>query len=333
MRKAFSQYFTIENLETSLITESKIPALKITSAFALLGDLSKFPLYGTLGQAYVPFGQYTSYYSVSSALTKILFRTLAPEAALGFYYKGILTSLFAYKGASHADHHKNINNYGFNFGFEFDYKILEGKLAVSMQRNVADSLGMQVAFGDIRSSEKLAHVVPGFDVNAFFTIAKSYNIIVEYIRSLKAFDPFDMAFSSNGTFFEGAQPSALNVEGAYSFDIYKHPSKLAVGYTSSWQALGFNVPKYRVNAVFGTYIFPQTLLSLEYTFDKLYSASNRAGGKFIRDASGNPAYFVNPVNLGSQQHTFSIDFIYVFLSFSINFLLRSFTLKHTLVAV
>lgn len=312
--KAFFSIFydrALNNISNNRVRNTR---LKITSAFGLLGDLNKFPLYVTLGQAFVPFGQYTSFYSVSSALTKILFRTLAPELALGCYYKGIIASAFAYKGSAYTDsNNKNVNNYGFNLGFEFDYKLLDGKLAVSMQRNVADSIGMQVAFGDknCNTSEKLAHVVPGIDFNAFFTIAESYNIIIEYIRTLRAFAPSDMAFSSDGTSFKGAQPSALNIEGAYTFEIAKHPAKFALGYTSSWEALGFNVPKYRINTVFGAYIFPQTLLSFEYTFSQLYSASNRAGGKYIRDCNGNPGYFINPNNLGSQQHTFSID-LYIY---------------------
>lgn len=298
----------LKNISNNRVKDSR---LQIASAFALIGNFNQNPLYGTFGQAYIPFGQYTTYYSVSDPLTKTLFRTLAPEITLGYYHKGLITSLFAYKGSSYTGSGKNINNYGFNFGCEFEYKKLTGKLAVSMQRNVADSLGMQEAFGSSKSSEKLYHVVPGFDINAFFTFAESFNVIFEYVRSLTAFNPYDMAFSDNGTYFKGAQPSALNIEGAYIFSLGKRPSKFAIGYSSNREALGFNVPKWRFNTVFGLYIFSQTLLSLEYTYDKLYDASNRAGGKYVKDSNGNPAYFLNPANLGHQQHSFTVD-LYVY---------------------
>lgn len=296
------------NISSNRVRNSR---LKVTSAFGLIGDLRKFPIYGTFGQTYVPFGQYTSYYSVSSALTKLLFRTLAPEAALGFYYKGLIGSVFAYKGSTYTGSDNNINNYGFNFGCELKYNSIDAKLAVSMQKNVADSLGMQVAFGQSTADEKLRNTVPGFDINAFINFGKSFHFIAEYTRSLKAFSPFDMAYSSDGSFFQGAQPSALNVEGAYTFSVSNFPSKLALGYTSSWEALGFNVPRHRINAVFGVYIFPETLLSLEYTHDRLYAQNNRAAGKIVRNTNGSPAYFVNPINLGSSQNTVSLD-LYIY---------------------
>ena len=281
--------------------------MKGDSIFITFGDLSWSPCYATIGQTYLPFGQYSTYDAIHDPLTKLLFRTIGRDVALGFFNNFLQASFFVLKGSSHTDSGNNVNNYGLNLGFHFNIKDLDGKVGGGLIRNIADSRGMQCVFGDPSNTEKLHHVVPGVNANCNLTW-KRWNLIGEYNQALRPFDLRDAAFSSNGTTFKGARPIALDIELAYSFNTLKRPSSIGFSYSRSWDSLGFNMPKERMTLIGSCYIFRGNLLSLEFNSDKLYSKQNRAAGNI---ATGNP-YYINPKNLGHRDYSFGIDYLFYF---------------------
>ncbi|MCP5506518.1 MAG: LbtU family siderophore porin [Chlamydiales bacterium] len=297
-------YSVDPTLSRSRVANSRI---KGESMFVTFGDLSYTPWYLTIGQTYLPFGQYTTYNAIQDPLTKILFRTFARDVTVGFYNDFMQVAVFALKGDSHSDSGHNVNNYGMNLGFHFHPSDFDGKIGVGFIRNMADSLGMQVAFGDPSNTEQLHKVVPAIDANFNFTW-KCWNLIGEYNQALRPFDERDASFSSNGTTFKGARPRAFDVELAYSFAIGKRDSSLAFSYSRSWNSLGFNVPKERMSLTWAYHLFRGNLLSIELTSDKLYAKNNRAGGNI---ATGTP-YYLDPSHLGHRDYTFGIDYLIYF---------------------
>lgn len=291
-------------LGSSRIANSRFHA---ESLFITFGDFSKESWYGTIGQTYIPYGQYTTYAAVHNPLTRILFRTIARDVALGFFNERIQFSAFVFKGASHAGSGKNINNYGVNLGFHFNIQKLDCKLAVGAVRNIADSTGMQRAFGNPSNTEKLHHVVPGLNANGNFSIG-DWTLLLEYNQALRPFNSTDAAFSTNGISFKGARPVAFDTELAYAFKIVAVPSSVALGYSKSYEALGFNVPKKRITLTWATHIFRGNLLSIELNSDKLYDKNNYATGNIV---TGLP-YFINPKNLGHRDYSLSIDYLLYF---------------------
>ncbi|WP_316357994.1 LbtU family siderophore porin [Candidatus Neptunichlamydia sp. REUL1] len=298
-----------DNSVDSALSSSRIASSRFhaDSLFITFGDFSKESWYGTLGQTYVPYGQYTTYAAVHNPLTRVLFRTLARDITLGFFNDTVQFAAFVFKGDSHADSGNNINNYGVNLGFHFNVKKLDCKLAVGAVRNIADSTGMQEAFGDPSNTEKLRHIVPGLNANGNFSIG-DWTLLCEYNQTLRPFNPNDAAFSTNGTSFKGAKPIAFDTELAYAFKIAAMPSSLALGYSRSYEALAFNVPKERITLTWATYVFRGNLLSVELNSDKLYDKKNRAAGNVV---TGLP-YFINPRNLGHRDYTLSIDYLLYF---------------------
>ncbi len=301
--------FEYDNSVDPSLSSSRIQNSRINgdSIFITFGDLANLPWYVTIGQTYVPFGQYTTYNAVHNPLTRDLFRTIARDVALGFFNNTFQIALYAFKGDSYADSGNNVNNYGGNFGYHFTIKEFDGKIGVGLIRNVADSLGMQAAFGDPSNTEQLHKVVPGLNVNLNFTW-KNWNLIGAYSQSLRPFDLRDASFSRNGTSFIGARPKAFDVELAYSFNIAKRPSSVAFSYSRSYKSLGFNVPKERMTLTWACYIFRGNLFSVELNSDKLYDRSNRAGGNIV---TGNP-YFIDPSNLGHRDYALSVDYLFYF---------------------
>lgn len=292
------------SLSNSRIANSRIHG---DSIFVTFGDFMHSPWYATIGQVFIPFGQYTTYDAIHDPLTKELFRTMQRELALAFYNDKLQLSLFVFKGDSFTGSGNNINNYGINLGYHFKIKKLDAKLATGLIRNIADSDGMQAAFGDPRNSEKLHHVVPGFNANGNFTLG-NWNLIFEYNQALKPFDRRDAAFIPYTGHVKGAMPKAMDVELAYAFSIKNHPSSIAYSYSRSWQALGFNVPQERMTLTWATYIFRGCLLSLELNSDKLYGSNDRVAGNVV---TGTP-YFINPRNLGHRDYFLGFDFLLYF---------------------
>lgn len=277
-------------------------------AFVTIGDLNEFPMYLTIGQTFVPFGQYNSYNGYNDPLTKILFRTLATDATIGYYNDTFLGQFFFFKGDSHADSGNNINNYGFNVGAHYNIGKAQNFLQVSYLRNIGDALGFQLAFGNSRNTNVLKHVVDGIDINGSTQIGDHWFFVYEYITALRRFSPVDAAYSTNsGQSFKGAFPQAFDVEASYQFDIGKRPAGISLGWSHSYQAVGFNVPKWRTNLTFTVYIFKGTLLSLEYMHNRLYDKNEVASGQVALGPGGSTPYFRRRANKGHGDDTLTLD--------------------------
>jgi len=277
-------------------------------AFVTLGDLNQFPMYTTIGQTFVPFGQYNSYNGFNNPLTEILFRVLANDGTVGFYTDHFLGQFFFFKGSSHADSGNNINNFGFNLGTHFKTEHTKTLWQVSFIRNVADSLGMQLAFANSRNTNTLNHVVPGINTNISFAVGDHWHFVGEYNGSLRSFSVADMGYSTNGgRTFAGARPQAFDIEASYQFQIGERPSGLSLGWSQTFEAVGFNLPRWRLDLTWATYIFKNTLLSLEYMHNKLYGKNDIATGQLAFGRGGSIPYYRNPINKGNSDNTLTLD--------------------------
>jgi hypothetical protein len=295
---------TDPTLSNSRVNNSRVHG---DSIYVTFGDLMHSPWYATIGQVFIPFGQYSTYNAIHNPLTKALFRMKEREIALGFYNDTWQLAAYVFKGDSYTGSGNNINNYGINLGYHFQLGQLDAKIAAGAIRNIADSEGMQAAFGDPTNTELLSHVVPGFNTNGNFSLG-NWTFLYEYNQALKPFSTTDASFTSYTGDRVGAMPKAVDVELAYAFSIKTHPSSLGLSYSRSWQALGFNVPEQRITLTWATYIFQGSLLSVEINQDRLYGKNTRAGGNVV---PGNP-YFINSQNLGHKDYSFGIDFLLYF---------------------
>jgi len=280
----------------SINSRSQNSRVFVNKAFIVIGDFSRSPFYGTLGQMYVPFGTYSTSL-VSSPLTKLLFRTQERALLLGFQQQcknGFHGSLFAFKGDSYANTTNQINNGGINLGYFFDLGFFSGRFGGSYMGNVADSQGMQNngngaiyvppltpifgGFGGVAGtgSEKLVHRVPGYNVRGVFSLGKSVDLLAEYIATTTQFSPADMTFKSHG-----AKLQALNAEAAYTFQGISKPTSVTLGYGMSKEALAVGLPAQRWSAVLNTSIWRNTLQSLEFRHDINYAASAKSSGSMI----------------------------------------------------
>ncbi len=248
----------------------------VNKAFATLGNFSESPFYGSFGQFYVPFGTYSSV-MISTPFTKILTRTKARSALVGFQQQGECNTFYGaayiFRGDSHAASVSKINNGGMNIGYKYKYGVINGDFGGGLIANIADSGGMQIGNG-FSSFEQISHRVPGLNVRGVFGIGDNIDFIGEFVGATTAFSASDMAY--NG---KGAKPWALDFEAAYTFSILNdRPSTIALGYQKSNQALSLGLPSIRYAAVMTTSLLRNTLQSLEFHHDRNYAASSTGNG-------------------------------------------------------
>lgn len=268
--------------------------IDLDNGFFTFGNLSVSKFRLTMGQLYVPFGQFNSYL-ISDPINKTLFRTKGQPIILGYGIPGepgFAGALYTFKGVSgtsgNADEiNPYINQYGADANYQFNLGVLQTTLGASYIANAADSYGMQFpgfddpefntaivgdGFSTSTETEHLKHTVPAVDLRATLG-AGPFSLIGEYDTVTQGFSPVDLSF--NG---EGASPSAYHIEGVYSFNMFTKPSTFSIGYDKSYQAMGLAVPQSRIAAALNTSFWRNTVASLELRHDNAYGGDDTAGG-------------------------------------------------------
>ncbi len=302
--------FSYDNGTDPIETNSRVLNSRVflNNAFIILGDFSRSPFYGTIGQMFVPFGTYSSVF-ISSPLTKTLGRTKARALLVGYQGQAandLYLALYAFKGDSHGSATSRINNGGINLGYRFDKlcPYVNGNIGVGWIANIADSVGMQhtnnipqfngfagpVPYG----LEKIVHRVPALNVRGIFSIGDRIDLIAEYVGVTTSFNPNDLSFNASG-----AKPWAFNTEASYTFQAFDKPSSIGIGYSQGHEALAINLPEKRMGIVINTSIWHNTIQSLEFRHDINYASSNTSTGSNVSPVS---------TGLGTSDNVITLQF-------------------------
>jgi hypothetical protein len=268
-------------------SRSQNSRIYLNKAFITIGDYTKSPFYGTIGQMYVPFGTYGTN-MISSPLTKILGRTKARAIVVGFQQQtdnDLYASGYTFRGDSYAGATSRVDNGGFNVGYRYTLgsHAVHGDIGGGVIANIADSVGMQnngngtPFFGGFGASgngnENIAHRVPAMNIRGQFSIGEHIDLLAEYIGAINSFSRNDLTQNTHG-----AKPQALNAEAAYTFQAFEHPSSIALGYGKTKDALALGLPAQRYSLALNTSWWKDTLQSLEFRHDINYSGGSYASG-------------------------------------------------------
>lgn len=255
--------------------------------FLTIGNLAEFPLYATIGQFYVPFGQYSSS-MISDPFTKTLGRTKTRALTLGFSKQincenNVNVSAFVFRGPSRTSLENNgLRNYGANVDYLFTKPKWSVDIAGSYIRSIADSAGMQhngnsgidnFAGFATRNATELLNPVPGIDTRGTVSVG-AVSVTAEYVTASRSFAPSVLSFNN-----QGAKPAAFHTEAAYKLDVLKKPSAIIIGYDQSKDGLALLLPKKRYVATLSTSIWKDTIESLEFRHDIDYNATDVATGQ------------------------------------------------------
>ena len=286
------------------ISNASSSTLSLDRGFVTLGDLNKLPVYASIGQLYVPFGQYSSY-MISDPVTELLGEIKAISGVLGYQAKaktGLNASIFTFEnqtqhGGTTTTGSSSIGAWGANLDWVQANNTINSDIGLSFVSNIANSIGLQstgatqafAGFGSTTqlpgtlSPEALEHSVPGLDVRGHIGY-DAFTMYGEFVGATRHFAPQNMSF--NG---EGAQPAALYGEGVYQLNMFNKPTSIAVGYGHTWQALAANLPENRYLAAINWAAFQNTIASIEARHSVNYSSTSTAnGGNLPNSAAFNP---------------------------------------------
>lgn len=268
--------------------------IKLDRGFITIGDISRSPFYGSAGQMIVPFGRYNSSMIVDPMTHLGKTKARAISASFAPLSWGTVTpyaSAFVYNGDSKYGNSGIVKEGGGDAGINFKKGKANGNLGASYIRNLADSLNMQdnssstenqfQGFSKNSASEQIHHAVGGVDLYGNIGYGP-FNLLGEYLTALQEFTEQDMSFNSHG-----AKIQALNVEGSYTFFVFKLPSSFTLGYGRSFQALALLYPEQRYDAAFIISPLRDTSLELEYQHNLDYAKTDTANGA-VQD--GNAAF-------------------------------------------
>lgn len=306
--------------------------LFLNTATLTLGNLEQAPVYVSMGQMVVPFGNYSG---ILPSLTSRLGKTLQRAIVLGFQSTttGIHAALYGFRGDSRIYPENKINNGGINIAYLFNSANLKVETGVSVIANIADSAGMQntkapfalfdswaevdefededfeeleeefgpleasfAGFGKTAISEMLAYRVPGVDCYTKVTV-RNFSIIGEYTGATRPFDIDNLQFNAFG-----ARPQAYGVEAAYRFNIANHATTIAAGYSHSYQALPLNMPEQTLSIGLKVSMNRYLTAGLTYRHDKNYALGNQAYGQ------GLPVLADNTLGRSSSSLTAQLGF-------------------------
>jgi hypothetical protein len=258
--------------------------------FLTVGNLAELPLYGTIGQFYLPFGQYSSA-MISDPFTKILGRTKARAVALGFSKQfNVENNLNLATFVSRGPTRTSFDNNGLhNFGANVDYTLAKQKwnldLAASYIRSIADAIGLQHngnsginAFDGFATNEstEIMNPVSGLDARGTLGVGP-VSLTAEYVTAACPFSVTALSFGTQNVLF-GAKPEAFHTEAVYKFNVLDKPSSVAIGFDQSREALALLLPKKRYVATASTSLWKDTIESIEFRHDIDYNTTDVATG-------------------------------------------------------
>jgi len=236
-------------------------------AAATIGNQDLFPVTGTLGRIWLPFGAYLTHFPddplINSPLPLTLGETNQKAVMMGVDHAGFSFDAYVYRGEfTRVGRDDNIANYGFDAHYEMAAERgLELLVGASYINNIADSAGLTVYLEEEVGTDTLVEWVPGFDAYLHVAYANFF-FDAEYMTALDEFAPFEIATVSG----EGAQPSVWNFEFGYNWDWGKN-LEIAFDYAGSNECEAFGFPERRYGIGFNQTIWEGVVASIAYFRD------------------------------------------------------------------
>jgi hypothetical protein len=253
-----------EEFAPSAMSSIMRTAVLVDRVFVTIGDLDKFPIYGSIGKRYVAFGQYIDY-MVTRPLTRSLGRIKARQISVSYQHPGsagLYATAFIYNGNSPVTPKQQ---FGGTVGYEIQSQQIYGNAGFDYVSNMADSEGIVQGMGGNTPAFKR---IPGIATHAEI-ISGPFTVFAEYITATKRFNAHNLSFNDLGS-----KPRAGTIQGVYMFNTLGKQSNVAMSYTQTKDTLALGMPERRVGITYNWVIIKNTIVSLEYLRDQQFAAAN-----------------------------------------------------------
>ena len=251
-----------------LFEEDDTEEVTVDAGYIRVGNLDYSPVYVDAGRMYL-FGGYETN-MISDPLTLDIGETQVSAIKLGFETAGVYGSVYAYNGDTQKNEDDKIENFGAGLGYVYEDNGMSLDVGIGYTSNLLDSGTVADA---LANKEDVDDYVGGMIAHATLNIG-GFNFIAEYLTALDPIKASDLAFNGND-----AEPTALNVEAAYTAALGGKDVTFALGYQTTEEALGLDLAESRMLVGVGVGIFDNTSLKFEWKRDTDYETSDGGTGE------------------------------------------------------
>jgi len=249
------------NYNISFLYEDGTP-LELDEGYITI-NVPRTSSYFSAGQLFVPFGNFSTA-MVSDPVTLEMGETREDVLQFGFETNTVYGSVYAFNGElDEVNTDSTVADIGANAGIKFKRGKTEMDFGVGYISNLAETDGISGAV-----PATIQKTIAGITAHAVMNFG-NVQVVAEYLGATDTFATADLAF--NG---QGAEPSAYNVELAFTGDV-----TVGVSYQATEEAVALGLPESKVLVAVSYDLYENTNLALEFSSSDDYSVADGGTGK------------------------------------------------------
>lgn len=251
--------------------------LFVDQAFATFGNADRYPVFVQAGKQYSPFGRY-DLFPITKSLGQVLTETNQTEAQVGFVVpKGLYGSVYAFQNGVQEDQANGNKPYtlGGLLGFKKANDRMSFDLGMGYMSNMSGVQAIEdyVTNSGAYSSGSAQGYTDGTDHPAIAPYVSfktgPFGIDVDYVTALEKFNKNTLPFDNASA--DGAEPSAVDAQVTYDFNMRDMDQQVFVGYQRSNEASALDIPEKRVTAGYNVTPWQNVELGLQVNRNSEYS--------------------------------------------------------------
>ncbi|RDI46879.1 LbtU family siderophore porin [Aquicella lusitana] len=270
--------------------------IQLEQAYATFGNFDVSPIFVQVGKQFQDYGRY-EIHPITESMTQVMTKTLATSIRAGFIANGFHGSIAAFDDpinkmgntssptnyTAAVGYDQNNDQLGFDLGAGYIYNMI-GVNDVAYNVVNFNTLGGTLGNTGTYRNRVGAYALYG-DVNS-----GPFSLGARYTQALQRFNVNDLpkngiADLTGGVITgapiagrSGAKPWAAGIQGGYGFNVWDRNQNIYLGYQTSREAAGLNLPKNRYLVGYGIDVWKSTNLGIEWDHDNAYSTGNGGSG-------------------------------------------------------
>ncbi len=271
--------------------------IQLEQAYATLGNFDVSPLFLQVGKQFQDFGRY-EIHPITESMTQVMSKTLATSIKGGFIVNGFHGSIYAFDDPiNQIGNSAAPTNYGAALGYDqvncqaswdvgaaYLYNMIGvNDIAYNVVNFTQGGYNSRVSgyalYGDLLTGP--------FSLNLRYVGSNQFNVndlpkngIADLPGGVITSPPLGAGAAAVPlTTASGAKPWAAGIQAGYGFNAWDKNQNVYLGYQTSREAAGLNLPKNRWLAGYGIGMWKNTDFGVEWDHDIAYNMSSGGTGK------------------------------------------------------
>lgn len=265
--------------------------VQLEQAYATFGNFDVSPIFVQVGKQFQDFGRY-EIHPLTESMTQVMSKTLATSIKAGFITNGFHGSIFAFDDPiNKVGNSAKPTNYGVALGYDQINTQLGWDIGAGYLYNMIGVNDIAYNVVNFTNTTGYNHRVGGYSLygdlnsgpfsvgaryiaaNRFSALDLPKNGVADLVGGTIAGAPTTIAGAT------GAKPWAAGLQAGYGFNAWDKNQNVYLGYQTSREAAGLDLPKDRWLAGYDVDMWKSTDLGIEWDHDMAYNLSQGGTGK------------------------------------------------------